>query len=333
MRKPRRLFRHHPSNGEAATGGDFVPANAAARSRRHWVRIVRIISGLAALCLGCFISPTAMAQEVGVEPRSAAAATIAGAGISRYPDIVYAEIPGVDPSRLSLDVYAPPGLKDAPVVLFVHGGSWQKGDKLAALFKPVAFAKAGFVTVSTNYRFRPHVSLADMAGDVAKATAWVRDNIGRYGGDPDRIVLMGHSAGAHLVAVVGTNSRFLIENGVPASAIVGVVPLDTGPYDVELAMEKRQPQSRNGQMMELVFGLDQARWAEVSPVAHIRRELPPFLVRAFSETEVNPRVIFSFLKGTRAITSARAFSEGRRKDSGCFIRQQAQHRRRCSRVV
>jgi len=276
----------------------------------------RIISGLAALCLGCFTSSTAMGQEVGDGPRAAAAAAIAGAGISRYPDIVYAEIPGVAPSRLSLDVYAPPGLKDAPVVLFVHGGSWQRGDKLAALFKPVAFAKAGFVTVSTHYRFRPDVSLADMAGDVAKATAWVRDNIGRYGGDPDRIVLMGHSAGAHLVAVVGTNSRFLIENGVPASAIVGVVPLDTGPYDVELAMEKRQPQSRNGQMMELVFGLDPSVWSEVSPMVHIRRGLPPFLVvssdsRADAKTQAVP-----FVNQLRSVGVAAEWYEAKGLDHG-----------------
>ena len=202
------------------------------------------------------------------------------------------------------------------MVLFVHGGSWQRGDKLAALFKPVAFAKAGFVTVSTNYRFRPHVSLADMAGDVAKATAWVRDNIGRYGGDPDRIVLMGHSAGAHLVAVVGTNSRFLIENGVPASAIVGVVPLDTGPYDVELAMEKRQPQSRNGQMMELVFGLDQARWAEVSPVAHIRRELPPFLVVSSDSRADAKTQAVSFVNKLSTVGVAAEWYEAKGLDHG-----------------
>ncbi|REJ83681.1 MAG: alpha/beta hydrolase [Acidobacteria bacterium] len=203
---------------------------------------------------------------------------IAEAGLVVHEDLRYAEIEGVEPERLSLDVYTLEGREEAPVVLFVHGGGWQRGDKKAVLNKPLALVPAGYVVVSTNTRMRPEVTVREMASDVARAVAWVHREIARFGGDGERIVLMGHSAGAHLVSVVGTNRRLLEEQGVSTELLRGVVPLDTGPYDVALQVERSRGQY--GELMAAVFGDDPASWPEVSPRLLIGdgSGLPPFLV-------------------------------------------------------
>jgi len=202
------------------------------------------------------------------------------AGIVRHADLRYDTLPGVDAARQSLDIYTRPGLEKAPVVLFVHGGGWHRGDKGAVMFKPLVFAPAGFVTVSTNYRFRPDVTVADMARDVATAAGWVHKNIADYGGDPNRIYLMGHSAGAHLVAVVGTNEQFLKGAGLSFQQIAGVVPLDGGPYNVlkQLAASAADPESDFAKLAAFIFTDDKRSWRQVSPMQHITAGVPPFLV-------------------------------------------------------
>src|SRR5262249_14761906 len=111
--------------------------------------------------------------------------------------------------RQTLDVYAPAEGKDLPVVLWIHGGGWRAGDKANVQKKPQAFADKGYVFVSTNYRFVPQVTVKEMAGDIAKAIRWVHDHARDYGGDPKAIFVMGHSAGAHLAALVCTDDRYL----------------------------------------------------------------------------------------------------------------------------
>lgn len=208
---------------------------------------------------------------------------MAAQGIVRHPDLTYASRPTSDPNRLELDVYTVEGAARRPVVVFFHGGSWQAGDKAAVGRKPLAFVPAGYVVVSATYRFRPEVTVSDMAGDAAAAVGWVKDNIARYGGDPARVFLMGHSAGAHLVSVLGTNLRLLASAGVPSSSIRGVVSLDTGPYDVARQIALVQGQTTvYAKMIRTVFGTDPAAWPEVSPVDHVKRDagIPPFLVVA-----------------------------------------------------
>ena len=207
-------------------------------------------------------------------------AALEARGITRHADIAYDAIVGVDPARLSLDVYTTAGLEQAPVVLFIHGGSWQRGDKRAVLRKPLRFVPDGFVVVSANYRFRPLVDVATMAGDVARAVGWITREIETYGGDPEQIFLMGHSAGAHLVAVVGTNEAFLEHADVSFDRLAGVIPLDTGPYNVEKRLARNPAGSNAGRLARLVFGDDPARWPAVSPVHNIEpgKGIPPFLV-------------------------------------------------------
>lgn len=195
-------------------------------------------------------------------------------GVIRIADIPYAAEQGVDAARQSLDIYLADGLADAPIVLYVHGGGWRWGDKMGALFKPAALVPEGYLFASMNYRFSPGATLNDMALDVARAAVWVRRHGAGYGGDPARIVLMGHSAGAHLVSVVATNPAFIEEAGGSLSDLSGVIAIDTGMLNVPLRMETAGPSQIR------VFGSDPDAWIPVSPWHHVEEGtgIPPFLL-------------------------------------------------------
>src|SRR5580698_11456292 len=107
-------------------------------------------------------------------------------------------IPYAEPAdeRQVLDVYSPPDAKNLPVVFWIHGGGWETGDKTSVQIKPQVFVDKGFVFVSTNYRLLPKVDMGTIVRDVAKSIRWVHDHIAEHGGDPERLFIMGHSAGA-----------------------------------------------------------------------------------------------------------------------------------------
>jgi len=111
-------------------------------------------------------------------------------------DIRYTETPGVDVKLQSLDIYAPPNATNLPVTIFVHGGAWARGDKSQVANLPAAFAREGFILVSVNYRLAPQVKFDAQAQDVAAAIGWVHRHAREYGGDPNQLFTMGHSAGA-----------------------------------------------------------------------------------------------------------------------------------------
>ena len=105
-------------------------------------------------------------------------------------------------------------------------GGWQAGDKTSVQIKPRIFTERGYVFVSTNYRLWPHVEMEELIRDVAKSLGWVHKNISQHGGDPQRIFVMGHSAGAQLAALISIDDRYLKAEGVPMSALKGCVPVD-----------------------------------------------------------------------------------------------------------
>src|SRR5437588_10210706 len=144
------------------------------------------------------------------------------------------DIPYADPAlkRQVLDVYSPKGAKGLPVVFWIHGGGWQAGDKTDVQLKPQAFNDKGLVFVSINYRLLPAVDMGTIVRDVAKAVRWVHDHIAEHGGDPKRLFVMGHSAGAQLAALVCTDDRYLRAEGVPLADVKGCVPVDGDTYDV-----------------------------------------------------------------------------------------------------
>jgi acetyl esterase/lipase len=195
-------------------------------------------------------------------------------GVVRIADVPYAKSPGTDPLRQSMDIYIREGLTDAPVVLYVHGGGWIRGDKMRALFKPAYLVPKGYLFASMNYRFHPEASLADMAADVASAAVWLKRHAKKYGGDGRRIVLMGHSAGGHLVALVGANQIFMEDAGGSLSDLAGVVVIDSAMLNVPARMETA------GQSQLRVFGSAPGRWVPVSAWHHVEagKGIPPYLL-------------------------------------------------------
>jgi arylformamidase len=178
-----------------------------------------------------------------------------------------------------LDVYPAKAVENAPILVFVHGGAWQIGSKEFVQEKPVALNQRGIHFVSTNYRLHPHGNYQDQAADVAHAVAWVHQNAQRFGGDPHKIVLMGHSAGAHLAALVAINDRYLKPAGVSPSVLRGVILLDGAGYDIPLQI-KGTTLRRSRTMYETVFTTDRETQLDASPITHVRadRGTPPFLM-------------------------------------------------------
>jgi acetyl esterase/lipase len=195
----------------------------------------------------------------------------------KQTDVQYAEIPGVDPRLLSLDLYSPKGATTLPVVVYVHGGFWQKGDKGRVGELPQVFGKAGCVLASVNYRLSPAAKHPAHIEDIARAIVWLQQNAASYGGDPERMFLMGHSAGAHLVSLAGTDLARLEKLGVKTSALRGIIPMDSAAMDLR-EMVKNDP--RTDSPYRQAFGDKSADWADASPMAHAQEggKLPPFFV-------------------------------------------------------
>ena len=144
----------------------------------------------------------------------------------------------------------------------------------------------GFVFVSTNYRLLPDVDMATIVRDVAKSIHWVHDHIAEYGGDPKRLLVMGHSAGAQLAALICTDDRYLKAEGLSLAIIKGCVPVDGDTYDVPAIIETAEtrwrvhglPQAKFGHREK--FGNDPAKHRDFSAVTHVAKDkgIPPFLI-------------------------------------------------------
>jgi arylformamidase len=177
-----------------------------------------------------------------------------------------------------------------PVVVYVHGGGWFTGDKERVGHKARLFTRAGYLFASVNYRLSPsigglpaadRVRFPDHPHDVGEALGWLTRNVRRYGGDPDRLMLIGHSAGAHLVSLVGVDRSFGGAYGVPARAVRGVVSLDTAAFDIAAQVDPGR--NRRPLMFWNAFGLPREeatdpRWASASPINHADRGDPAFLL-------------------------------------------------------
>jgi acetyl esterase/lipase len=193
---------------------------------------------------------------------------------------------GDDPKQ-SLNVYGPPAQANgrlSPVVIWVHGGGWRHGDKdnRAGINLCTTWAETGLVVVALDYRLTPAVVHPAHVEDVAAGIAWVRRKSATYGGDPQRVFLLGHSAGAHLVALVATAPAYLQAHDLtPRSALAGVMAIDTASYDLTttrtLAVRK---------MISDAFGDDPQTLIDASPLRHARRNpeaCPPFVIAAVKQ--------------------------------------------------
>ena len=208
----------------------------------HLRRVIVVAAGLAlvggaAACDSSSSTPaatTATTTTTGA-PTTPSAASCAKAGLPKT--VAYRSIPGIAADALSLDIHAPARACRAPVILWVHGGGYQIGDKANQMRDKVALFNAkGWILVSINYRLtKPGAATSaqfpDHYEDVAAAIGWVHRSIGAYGGDPNRLALLGHSAGADIVANVAGQPTYLAAEGLSSADLDCVGPLDTEGFD------------------------------------------------------------------------------------------------------
>jgi arylformamidase len=177
-------------------------------------------------------------------------------------DISYGE-----DAKQRLDVYSPKGVKQAPIVVFVHGGEWTRGDKAAVSSKPSFLNENDIVFVSINYRLTPAVTHPSHMSDVASALRWVHDHAVEIGGSPTKIVLMGHSAGCHLVTLTGLDPHYLARVKLRPTDLRGVVAWSGGAYDL---VEKVKAGGSYAGYIKKAFGDSEEAWRDASPVSHVK---------------------------------------------------------------
>lgn len=189
-------------------------------------------------------------------------------GIGRTVDIAY----GSDPLQ-RLDIYKPVNAVKAPVIFMVHGGGWRHGDKAGrsvAGDKMQHWVNAGFIFISVNYRLLPDANPYQQAEDVARALAFAQRQAPTWGGDAGRFILIGHSAGAHLVSLLATRADLVSAAG--AQPWLGTVSIDTAAFDVPAVMQRKHLR-----LYDQAFGTDEVFWRSVSPMQHINADTLPLL--------------------------------------------------------
>jgi arylformamidase len=176
--------------------------------------------------------------------------------------------------RQRFDVYAPPAAHDAPVIFMVHGGGWAFGDKSARGVvenKVARWVPRGFVVISANYRMIPKADPIEQARDIARAVAVSQQRAASWGADRTKFVLMGHSAGAHLVSLLATTPS--LTSDLPLAPWIGVVSIESGALDVIEVM--RAPHAR---LFDRAFGRDTAFWRLASPMHAMTQPAAPMLL-------------------------------------------------------
>ncbi len=214
---------------------------------------------------------------------------VPNSGYTLDRDIAY----GADP-RQTLDVYIPDGLKaPAPVIVFFYGGSWQSGSKAMYKFVGQAFASEGITTVVADYRLYPQVRYPAFLQDCASAVAFVHANIKRFGGDPGRLFLAGHSAGAYNAVMLDADLSYLKAAGADPGWIRGVIGM-AGPYDFLPLTDPK---------LISLFGGD--RVTATQPIAHIDGKRAPMLLAYGSDDEtVGPKNAINMAKRLESFGSA-----------------------------
>jgi acetyl esterase/lipase len=153
------------------------------------------------------------------------------------------------------------------VIVFWHGGRWSVGDKSDYRFVGAALAECGYLVVVANYRHYPQVKLQGFMDDTARAALWTAAHAAEFGGDPERLYLMGHSSGAHMAALVTLDTRYFLAASGAVPQIAGVIGL-SGPYDFLPLREA---------YLQDMFGPPQD-YALSQPIDFVRPDAPPFLL-------------------------------------------------------
>ena len=189
-------------------------------------------------------------------------------GVRLVSDVPY----GKD-SQQRMDVYLPQQARGAPVIFMVHGGAWRWGDKGATNVvqnKVARWVSEGFIFISANYRLLPKAHPLEQAQDIASAIAAAQGRAASWGGDPKKFIVMGHSAGAHLVALLTAAPDMAFKLG--AKPWLGTILLDSAAFDMVRNME-----AKHAHLYDVAFGKDPAYWRAASPLHILSETAIPFL--------------------------------------------------------
>jgi acetyl esterase/lipase len=206
-----------------------------------------------------------------------------------------------DGARQTLDVCHPVDAVTAPVVIFFYGGAWRSGNKRLYRYAAKALARRGYVAVLPDYRIYPQVRYPLFLEDGALVVRWAKDNVKRFGGDPDKIFLSGHSAGAHIAAMLAIDARWLQTVGLrPGRDVAGLIGL-AGPYDF-------LPLSDD--VLKVIFGGENR--LETQPISHVCSGAPPALLLTGSDDRMvdagNASRLAARLRAAGNIATARIYS-------------------------
>lgn len=230
------------------------------RNTAAWTRILALC--LVLLAAGC--ADVFFAAVDSLESRS---------NVQRRTSIVFDA-----KNKLALDVYSPLHVKNAPVVVFFYGGSWTSGERRWYRYMGDALAEDGVVTFIPDYRKYPQVRFPAFVTDAARAVAWVHKNAQKYGGDPQRLFVMGHSAGGQIAALLATDKRYLNAVGMQLRDLSGFIGI-AGAYAFEQYVES-EPE---------IFGNTRQSQFDSQPVNFVDGDEPPMLIlQGEDDTEVEP---------------------------------------------
>ena len=201
--------------------------------------------------------------------------------VSKSKNIIYSP-----KNNLSLNIFSPKQKhikKPAPVFLFIHGGSWRAGKKSTYNFLGKGMARKGAVAVIIDYRLYPRTNYEGMAIDAATAVKWVKQNIAGFGGDTNKIFVSGHSAGGQMAALIATDNLYFdslkIKNPITGTILIDAFGLDMYSYFKNYRF--------NMEVYQSVFTKDQDNWKKGSPLYHLHKGMPPFLLFLGGKTNTN----------------------------------------------
>lgn len=195
-----------------------------------------------------------------------------------YKDLPYDATPAADTPKLNVFVPHHPQTGKRPLLLFIHGGNWNSGNKGTYGLLGRNFAKKGVVTVIPDYTLSPKANYDTQAAQVAAAIRWAKTHAAEYGADPDHIYVSGHSAGGHLAALAVMNPKY----GIAPGTVAGIILNDAAGLDMQHYLEQNPPTTQQDYLA--TWTNDPANWHEASPIYYLNRDTPPFLIYVGDKT-------------------------------------------------
>lgn len=221
----------------------------------------------------------------------------ADAGYTVTRDISYGDPAVAAVEEQTLDLYWTDNTEKRAVIVYVHGGGWAFGDKKDVYRKPDFFISHNIAFISMNYRLRWDHTILDQGSDVVSVVKWVRTNANKYGLDPNRIILMGYAAGAHLVSLVATDERYLRAGGLSFRSLAGIVSIDNMNYDIPRHF-KETANYIEQRHLAVIFGEDDKVWRAASPATYVKKDknIPAFALLYVTSEEASTKQANAFAK-------------------------------------